>query len=82
MQQFCAFYFTRLEQLKPAVREAAELEWNERIEFVDNILDLKPGRLTAIIGTLYKEQAKKPNVMADIQGVIEPVNAVDMSLGL
>jgi hypothetical protein len=56
MQQFCSFYYQRLNQLKPAVREAAEIKWDCEAEFVDNILDLKPGQLTVIIGTVFKEQ--------------------------
>ena len=62
MQQFCSFYFKRLDALRPEVKEAAELKWDNRGEFVDNILDLKPGVSTVIIGTLFKEQKKKPCV--------------------
>ena len=62
MQQFCSFYYKRLEQLRPEVKEAAELKWDNRGEYVDNILDLKPGVQTVIIGTLFKEQKKKPCV--------------------
>jgi hypothetical protein len=29
MQQYCSVYFKRLEALKPAVKEAAELRWDE-----------------------------------------------------
>ena len=54
MQQFNSFYFKRLEQLKGAVKEAAELKWDVHAEYVDNILDLRTGKLTVIIGTLYK----------------------------
>ena len=55
MQQFCSFYFKRLEELRSDVKEAAELKWDDRGEFVENILDLKPGIITVIIGTLFKE---------------------------
>jgi len=41
MQQFNQFYFNRLEQLRPAVKEAAEMKWDERAEYVDNILDIR-----------------------------------------
>ena len=43
MQQFNQFYYRRLEQLKPAVKEAAEMKWDRRANYVDNILDLTVG---------------------------------------
>jgi hypothetical protein len=56
MQQYCNLYFKRLEQLKPVVKENAELKWSkEKARYMDNILDLKTGELTVIIGTLFKE---------------------------
>ena len=55
MQQFNLFYFNRLEKLKPAVREAANLKWDTDAEYVDNILDLRTNCRTVIIGTLFKE---------------------------
>ena len=81
MQQFCSFYFKRLEELRADVKEAAELKWDDRGEFVENILDLKPGIITVIIGTLFKEQKKKPCVFANLTGVINSVKAVDLSFG-
>lgn len=81
MQQFCSFYFKRLEELRSDVKEAAELKWDDRGEFVENILDLKPGIITVIIGTLFKEQKKKPCVFSNLTGVINSVNAVDLSFG-
>lgn len=81
MQQFNLFYYKRLEQLRPAVKEAAQLKWNEKIEFVDNILDLKTGRKTVIIGTLFKEQKKKPCVLTNLLGVIKSLEPLQMSIG-
>lgn len=81
MQQFNQFYYQRLEQLRAAVKEAAELKWDYRAEYVDNILDLKPGQLTVMIGTIYKLQKGKPNVMGmrDLTTVIKSVDAIDLS---
>ena len=64
------------------MKEAAELKWDtNRAEFVDNILDLRPGALTVIIGTVYKEQKLKPNVFTNISGVIKNEAAIDLSFG-
>ena len=82
MQQFNQFYYRRLEQLKPAVKEAAELKWDRRAEYVEHILDLTVGKLTVIIGTVFKEQKLKPNVFTDITGVIKSAHKpVDLSFG-
>ena len=81
LQQFCSFYYKRLEQLRAAVKEEAELKWDDRGEFVENILDLKPGIITVIIGTLFKEQKKKPCVFKNLTGVINNVSAIDLSFG-
>lgn len=67
--------------LKSAAREAAELKWNDGVLFMDNILDIKPDIKTVIIGTLYKEQTKKPNVFHDLESVIKTNSAVDLSFG-
>jgi hypothetical protein len=48
---------------------------------MDNILDLKEGELTVIIGTLFKEQKLKPCVFTNIEGVISAVSSIDCSLG-
>ena len=48
---------------------------------MDNILDLKTGELTVIIGTLFKEQKLKPCVFSNIEGVISAVSAIDCSTG-
>ena len=59
------------------------MKWDARAEYVDNILDLCPGKLTVIIGTLFKEQKRKPDVFADITGVIKnPHQLVDLSFGV
>ncbi len=53
------------------MKEAAEIKWDCNAEYVDNILDLRPGKLTVIIGTVFKEQKLKPNVFSNITGVIK-----------
>ena len=57
------------------------MKWDDRGEFVENILDLKPGIITVIIGTLFKEQKKKPCVFKNLTGVINNVSAIDLSFG-
>ena len=56
------------------------MKWSKRkCQFLDNVLDMKPGHLSCVIGTIFKEQKKKPNVFANISGVIEGVNAIECS---
>lgn len=42
---------------------------------------MQPERLTVIIGTLFKEQKKKPDVFENLTGVINKVKFYDCSLG-
>ena len=82
LQQYCGMYFSRLRQLKPVVKEAAELKWaKQKCRFMDNILDMKSD-LSVIIGTLFKEQKNKPNVFTNITGPINQVSAIDCSFGI
>jgi DNA polymerase delta subunit 2 len=37
---------------------------------VENILDIRQGEDTVIIGTLFKEQTKKPSILSNIMGVL------------
>lgn len=60
------------------VREAAELKWSN-VKLMGNILDMKAGERTIIIGTLFKEQKKKPTVFTNITGPINAVSAIDCS---
>jgi DNA polymerase delta subunit 2 len=84
MQQFNSFYYKRLEQQRPAVKEAARLKWEAKhdvIDFVDNILDLKTSTLTVIIGTVFKDQKKKPCVLQNLLGVIKSADPLLLSIG-
>ena len=78
MKQYCSFYYKRLEKLRSQVKEAAELKWELKPTYVDNILDLQPGELTVIIGTLFKEMKKKPCVFDNIEGVIRVAGLDDV----
>ena len=44
MLQYATFYWLRLQSLKPHVREAAEMKWEQdgHITYVNNILDIRP----------------------------------------
>ena len=41
------------------------------MEYIENILDIKPNVETVIIGTLFKEMADKPCVLTNLLGVLE-----------
>ena len=44
LSQYCSLYYNRLKELKPLVKEAAEMKWAQRRpHFMDNILDMQPG---------------------------------------
>ncbi len=43
---------------------------DQKIHFMHNILDVKPGIESVIIGTLYKEMIKKPCVLKSLSGIL------------
>lgn len=43
---------------------------DQKIHFMHNILDVKPGIECVIIGTLYKEMNKKPCVLKSLSGIL------------
>ncbi len=43
---------------------------DDGMDFLNNILDIRPGEVTVIIGTLYKEMPKKPCILSNLVGGI------------
>lgn len=76
MLQYATLYFQRLEKLRPMVREAAQMKWakmeddDKKVQFVNNILDIRPFVETVIIGTFFKEQKLKPSILNNIMGTL------------
>lgn len=69
--QYATFYYQRLNTLKPVVKESAQIRWKDhKVEYIDNILDIKAQVDTVIIGTIFKEMAKKPCVLTNLLGVL------------
>lgn len=56
------------------------MKW-DNVKFMGNVLDMKQGERTIIIGTLFKEQKLKPNVFTNITAPINAVSAIDCSRG-
>lgn len=70
--QYATFYYQRLNSLKPQVLDAAQAKWRgAKTKYMDNILDIKAQDDTVIIGTLFKEMAKKPCVLQNLLGVLQ-----------
>lgn len=67
-------YFLRLASLKPAVDALARTAWEgdgttiagEPVTHCDRVLDVRPGELCWISGTVYMDMALKPNILEDI----------------
>lgn len=68
-QQFSGIYYTRLNELRPRVIELGKQRWtasDKSIQHVDRVLDVESGKACFIVGTVYVEQTRKPNVLTDI----------------
>ena len=70
--QFATLYWLRLQSIKPAVKEVAEIKWEKdhNLTYVQNILDTKPNQMTVIIGTLFKEMPLKPSILKNLLGTL------------
>ncbi|KAI8372381.1 DNA polymerase alpha/epsilon subunit B-domain-containing protein [Choanephora cucurbitarum] len=69
-QQYASIYYVRLVQLRKALEKTAKARWSsvpENPQFLSKILDIQPGRLCYMLGTVYLEMANKPNVMNNLE---------------
>eukprot|EP01134_Creolimax_fragrantissima_P004579 CFRG4579T1 len=65
-QQYSHIYYARLEMLKESVKQNALKQWGKEAPFVENILALRTGQKACILGTVYKEMKKKPNILREL----------------
>ncbi|KAL1921139.1 uncharacterized protein VTP21DRAFT_10855 [Calcarisporiella thermophila] len=73
-QQYANLYFVRLLQLRKIVHEEAKRRWGKlklkghlrEPKFVEKVLDVPPGELCYIIGTVYMDMEFKPCILDDI----------------
>ncbi|KAI8079681.1 DNA polymerase alpha/epsilon subunit B-domain-containing protein [Gilbertella persicaria] len=69
-QQYASIYYVRLLKLRKALEETAKARWSsvpEKPKFVTKMLDVQPGQLCYMLGTVYLEMKAKPNVMHDLE---------------
>lgn len=73
-------YFVRLAALAPLLRSTAQKKWTSSkgsfninvhsnicaVNFVDRLLEVKPGALSCIVGTMYVDMEFKPNVLQEL----------------
>ena len=63
--QYANIYFARLANLRKAVLAAVTRAWGKQTPV--KTLDAEPGSAAVIIGTVYKDMKRKPNVLADME---------------
>jgi len=67
--QFSQIYFARMTELSPIIDKSAQSRWSsvKGTPFrVNRILDVKPGELCYVIGTLYVDLLLKPNILQEL----------------
>ncbi|KAF9907612.1 hypothetical protein BX616_000372 [Lobosporangium transversale] len=67
--QYAHLYFTRLVLMRPKVLEQAKKQWNSlpsKPKHVEKVLDVQPGEISYLVGTVYTEMKLKPNILNDI----------------
>jgi len=70
-QQYSGIYFCRLKKLYHNVKKACEEKWrssieSRKIEYKSKILDIKQGKLSYVIGTVFLDMTGKPNILKDV----------------
>ncbi|KAI8984018.1 DNA polymerase alpha/epsilon subunit B-domain-containing protein [Mycotypha africana] len=69
-QQYASLYYIRLLKLRHYLLKACQDKWDcipEKPQYVQKTLDLQPGQLSYMLGTIYIEMPKKPNVINDLE---------------
>ncbi|KAI7817596.1 DNA polymerase alpha/epsilon subunit B-domain-containing protein [Gamsiella multidivaricata] len=67
--QYAHLYFTRLVLMRPKVLKQAKLKWgslDSTPKHVEKVLDVQPGEISYLIGTVYMDMKLKPNILNDI----------------
>ena len=65
--QYANLYFTRLAYLGQEVKKTAKGRWGELAKNPSKTLDVEPGTEAVIVGTLYKDMKKKPNILNEME---------------
>lgn len=66
-QQFANLYFTRLGELRPSIEQAIRLKWgSESLQQCVKTLDAEPEVPVVVIGTVYVEMKRKPNILEEV----------------
>ena len=65
--QFANIYFARQANLSKPLRAAAERKFGKVAKTPVRTLDAEPGSEAVIIGTVYRDMKRKPNILADME---------------
>lgn len=66
-QQFANLYFTRLGELRPSVEKSIRQKWGaQALQQCVKTLDAEPNVPVVVIGTVYKEMKRKPNILEEV----------------
>ncbi|KAG5458281.1 MAG: DNA polymerase alpha/epsilon subunit B-domain-containing protein [Olpidium bornovanus] len=85
-QQFSHIYFLRLLGLRGPVKDAAERKWVLPAvdagltppPYVEKVLDVRPGEVCYIIGTVYVDMTLKPNILHDVANEVGLLTHADV----
>ncbi|KAL1530659.1 hypothetical protein AB1Y20_001559 [Prymnesium parvum] len=77
-KQFADMYFTRLGELRPSVERAVQRTWGaESLKQCVKTLDAEPDVPVLVIGTVYKEMKRKPNILEEVTRDVLDVRPAD-----
>ena len=65
-RQYAPLYAERLASIRPELEKAAVKKWDNKYQVTKSLVDLEYNQKSIIIGTLFKEMKKKPNILKEI----------------
>lgn len=70
-QQYSGIYYCRLKKLFNNVKKSCEEKWRSsidagKIEYKSKILEIKQGKMSYVIGTIFINLEGKPNILKDV----------------
>jgi DNA polymerase delta subunit 2 len=64
--QYAHIYFSRLEEMRHYLEEAARRKWGEGVDMKKHLVEAKVRQRCCVIGTLFKKMELKPSILKEI----------------
>eukprot|EP00939_MAST-03C_sp_MAST-3C-sp1_P004048 g4048.t1 len=70
VKQYSHLYQKRIRQMRPSLLSNAKKKWGTSIPYLSSVVEiekLSPNEKAVVVGTIYKEMNKKPNILRELE---------------